>query len=74
MVYLEIGEEFFGNCDLSPLSSLSIESIIDVINKLKDLVPTEESYTITFHEAFKYTIDPSIFEIATNKGWTVAFK
>lgn len=74
IVYLEIGEGFFGNCYLSPLKSLSIESVIDIVNKLKNLVSTGESYTITFNMALKYAIDSSVFEIATNKGWTVKFE
>lgn len=71
--YLEIGEEFFGNLNISPLKNLSTESVIDIINKLKDLTVTEESYTITLPAILKYTLDSSIFEIATNKGWTVKF-
>lgn len=72
--YLEIGEEFFGNLDISPLKNISTESVIDIINKLKDLTVTGESYTITLPAILKYTLDSSIFEIATNKGWTVTFK
>lgn len=73
IVYLEIGEEFFGNLDISPLKNISTESTIDIINKLKDLTVTGESYTITLPIILKYTLDSSIFEIATNKGWTVKF-
>lgn len=73
IVYLEIGEEFFGNLDISPLKNISTESTIDIINKLKDLTITGESYTITLPIILKYTLDSSIFEIATNKGWTVSY-
>lgn len=73
IVYLEIGEEFFGNLDISPLKNISTESTIDIINKLKDLTVSGESYTITLPIILKYTLDSSIFEIATNKGWTVKF-
>lgn len=73
IVYLEIGEEFFGNLNISPLKNLSTESVIDIINKLKDLTITGESYTITLPAILKYTLDSSIFEIATNKGWTVSY-
>lgn len=73
IAYLEIGEEFFGNLNISPLKNLSTESVIDIINKLKDLTITGESYTITLPAILKYTLDSSIFEIATNKGWTVSY-
>lgn len=73
IAYLEIGEEFFGNLNISPLKNLSTESVIDIINKLKDLTITGESYTITLPVILKYTLDSSIFEIATNKGWTVSY-
>ena len=73
IAYLEIGEEFFGNLDISPLKNLSTESVIDIINKLKDITITGESYTIKLPTILKYTLDSSIFEIATNKGWTVVY-
>ena len=73
IAYLEIGEEFFGNLNISPLKNISTESVIDIINKLKDLTITGESYTITLPTILKYTLDSSIFEIATNKGWTVSY-
>ena len=56
--------------DGSPL--LSYESLMSIINALKDYSGTTTTRTLTLHATAKARLSESDIAIATQKGWTIA--
>ena len=72
LVNIEIEGEIGANFSLSNSSKLSYDSLMSIINALKDYKDTGETRTITLHKTAKAKLSESDIAIATQKGWTVA--
>lgn len=60
------------NLSCSVSSKLSHDSLMSIINHLKDYSGTEETRTLTLHATAKARLTEAEIAIATEKGWTVA--
>jgi hypothetical protein len=60
------------SCHFSHSASLTNESLINIINALKDYSGTTNTYTLTLHATAKAKLSQSEIAVATQKGWTIA--
>ncbi len=72
LVNIEIEGEIGANFSLSNSSKLSYDSLMSIINALKDYKDTGETRTLTLHKTAKAKLSDSDIAIATQKGWAVA--
>lgn len=64
--------EICGNIDLHWSEKLTHDSLMSIINALKDYSGSGTTYTLTLHADAKARLSDDEIAIATQKGWTVA--
>lgn len=69
---INLGEGFSSNLNLKANTQLSIDSIVNLFNKLADLTVSGASRTITLHRSVGDRLTEEEKAIATNKGWTIS--
>ncbi len=71
-LFFKEGSVIAANLSLSACNLLVYDSIMSIINALKDYSGTSTTRTLTLHATAKARLSDSDIAIATQKGWTIA--
>ncbi len=72
LVNIEIEGKIGASLNISNAEKLSYDSLMNIINALKDYKDTGETRTLTLHKTAKEKLSDGDIAIAVQKGWTVS--